>query len=147
MSPADRQAVPVTRKVLVIGKCDRARSVDADKLRHVKDLHAVVDGLGSDDDVVLVAAELSPDRRLRRRVLGQTAEIDKLAGLGDLGERSAVGLSYGNELATLGAGPAPGGGALAHGRAKIGVALEVIKVNLEGKGESPVSYMFLRDTI
>lgn len=58
------------------------------------------------------------------------AYTHKLALRRDLSESSAISLSNGNELAALLAGPAPGRSALAGGGTQVGVALEVIKVDL-----------------
>ena len=125
---ADGQAVEVAREV-VLGEGNGARRVDVEQLAPVEDLDTVVAGLAADDDVVLVAADLAPDGG--GRVLGQAAEVDERALRGDLGEGGAVGLGDDDELTAFRRCPAPGGGALAGGRAEVGVADEVVEVDLE----------------
>jgi hypothetical protein len=112
----------VTSKVLLCVKDNGLLGVDLEKLGEVEDLDTVTNSLGSDDDVVLVCADLSPLRRLR--VLGQTAEVDKLTLLGDLGKGCAVVLADGDELTTIVGGPSPGGRTPAPGTAKSAVAQE-----------------------
>lgn len=63
-------------------------------------------------------------------VIRRWAYTHKLALGRDLSEGSAISLSNGNELATLLADPAPGRSALASGGAQVGVALEIIEVDL-----------------
>lgn len=85
-------------------------------------------GLTADDDVVLVSAEFTPDGL--GRVLREATEVDELARRGDLSEGGTISLSNNGKLATVGAGPTPGRRSLAGGRAKVGVALEVVEVDL-----------------
>lgn len=124
---ARRQLVPEVDVVLVVVGDGRGRVV-VDQLRHVEDLDAVVVRLGPDHDVALVALDLAPQRRLRIGVLRQPPQVDQLALGADLGERRAVLLRDGDELAPLGARPPPGPGALAHGAAEVEVRLEVVQV-------------------
>lgn len=65
-----------------------------------------------------------------RAVVKQWVGTHKLALRGDLGESSAISLSNSNKLAALLASPAPCGGSLASGGTQVGVALEVIEVDL-----------------
>jgi hypothetical protein len=97
-------------------------------LSEVENLNAVVLGFAADDEVVLVPAHLPPDGGLR--VLRETPEVDELAGLADLGEGGAVGLRDGNEFPAVLARPTPGGGALSSRAAEVGVAQEVVEVDL-----------------
>lgn len=127
---ADGQfAEPARQVVLVAERLGRGR-VDVEQQRHVKDLHAVVGGLAADDDVVLVALDLAPQRRLRRRPLRQPAQVHELAGAADFGKGGAVALRNRYKLAALVAGPSPAAGALSDRASKVKVALKVIKVNL-----------------
>ena len=81
--------------------------INLQKLLEVKDLNTVTDSFGSDDDVVLVAADLAPLRR--RRVLRKTTEVDELTLLGDLCEGGSVVLADGDEFAAIVRCPAPRG--------------------------------------
>lgn len=127
---ANRQkSVEVASKVLLGVKDDRLLGVDLQKLGKIKDLDTVADGLRSDDDIVLVSADLTPLGRLR--VLGQTAEVDELTLLGDLGEGGSVVLADGDEFTAVVGCPAPGGGASASGAAESGVAEEGVEVGLK----------------
>jgi len=108
MSTANRQkSVEVASKVLLGVKDDRLLGVDLQKLGKIKDLDTVADGLRSDDDIVLVSADLTPLGRLR--VLGQTAEVDELTLLGDLGEGGSVVLADGDEFTAVVGCPSPRG--------------------------------------
>lgn len=122
------QAVPVARQIARVGESDGARRVDGQQLAEVEDLHTMARRLAADDDEVLVAAQLAPDRvgRVRR----QAAEVDELTRRRDLGEAGAVGLGDYDKLAAVGRRPAPRRGALAGLAAEGGMALEVVEVDL-----------------
>ena len=129
--PAQGQPlVPPAVQVLLVGENLGILGVNMLQLGQVKDLHAVVDGFGADKDVALVALDFSPERGRGRGVLRETAEIDELALLGDLGKGGAVFLSDGDELTALGRSPAPGTGALAGTGTELGVRLEVVQVEV-----------------
>lgn len=100
------------------------------QLAHVEDLHAVIVGLAPNDDVALVPLDLPPHGGQRAGVLGQAAQVDELALLADLGERRAVLLSDGDELASLAVGPAPGAGAETILAAELGMGLEVVEIQV-----------------
>lgn len=116
-------------KVLLCVKDNRLLGVDLEKLGKVEDLNTVTNSLRSDDDIVLVCADLSPLRRLR--VLGQTAKVDKLTLLGDLGKGCAVVLADGNELTAIVGGPSPRRRTPTSGAAKSAVAQERVKIGLD----------------
>ena len=104
----------------------------ATHLAHVKDLDTVVGRLAADDDVVLVAADFPPDGRGCPARLGEPAEVDQLSGRSNLGKGRAVLLRYDDEFPAGWARPAPGGGTLAVFAAEVGVADEVVEVDLFG---------------
>lgn len=105
-------------------------------LGHVEHLDAVMFRLASDDDVVLVPADLTPDGRLGGARLGQAAQVDELALPRDFGEGRAVCLGNDHELPTVAARPPPRGGALAGLAAKIGMAHKVVEVDLPLKSDA-----------
>lgn len=90
----------------------------------------MVDGLGSDDDVVLVAPDLAPDSGLDADRLRKTSEVDELALLVDLGKGGTIGLCNHNKLAAVTAYPPPGRRPLTGGAAEVGVGDEVVEVDL-----------------
>jgi hypothetical protein len=117
VSSANRQEfIVMTGKICLCVKDNGLLGVDLEKLGEVEDLDTVANSLGSDDDKVLVRADLSPLRN--HRVLGQTAEVDKLTLLGDLGKGCTVVLADGDELTAVVRGPSPGGRTPASGAAK-----------------------------
>lgn len=97
-------------------------------LGHVKDLNVVADGLATNDHVVLVSTNLTPDGR--RRVLRQATKVDELSLGSDLGEGSTVALANSDELAAIRRLPTPRGRTLATIAAKVGMAQEVDEVKL-----------------
>lgn len=79
--------------------------VHFEELLHIEDLNIVVHAFGADDEVVAAHFDFSPDDGAS---LGrQSSKIDELALACNFGERSAIGLSNGNELAAAVA-PTPG---------------------------------------
>lgn len=122
------KTVEVTSQVLGVGECDGLGRVDSQELAPVEDLDTVAGCLASDDDVVLVASDLSPDGVAG--VLGQTSKVDKLTSRGDLSKGSTVGLSNDDEFTASVTGPTPRGSTLSSCASKIGVVLEVVEVNL-----------------
>lgn len=130
VSSANRQQfIIMTGKIRLCVKDNGLLGVDLEKLSKVEDLDTVTNSLGSDDDKVLVCADLSPLRN--HRVLGQTAEVDELTLLGDLGKGCAVVLADGNELTAVVGGPSPGGRTPASGAAKSAVAQERVQIGLD----------------
>jgi len=99
-------------------------------LAHVENLDAVVRRLAPDDYEVLVPPDLAPDARLRGGGVRQAAQIHQLPLVGDLGQGGAVGLGDSHELAPLGARPPPRRGPLTRLAAQVGVADEVVKVDV-----------------
>ncbi|KAI9155668.1 aldehyde dehydrogenase [Paramyrothecium foliicola] len=97
---ADRQQLAGPGGEVVLSELNRAGRVNVEQLLQVEDLDAVADGLGADDGVVLVGADLAPLRG--QRVGGQTAEIAHLAVLADLHESCALILANCNEFAAVG---------------------------------------------
>jgi hypothetical protein len=132
VSGALRETLEVAGQV-ALGEGDGASRVNGEKLAPVKDLHTVVGSLTANDNVVLIATDLTPDRV--GGVGGQTAKVDETASRGDLGERSAVGLGDDDELATSVADPAPRGRALTSAAAKVGMADKVVEVDLQHHGQ------------
>ena len=100
-----KQSVEVASKVLLGIEDHGLLGINFQKLLEVEDLNTVADGFGSDDDVILVAADLTPLGR--RRVLRKTAEVDELALLGDLCEGGSVVLADGDEFTAIVRCPAP----------------------------------------
>lgn len=130
VSSANRQEfIVMAGKVRLCVKDNGLLGVDLKKLGEVEDLDTVTNSLGSDDDKVLVGADLSPLRN--HRVLGQTAEVDKLTLLGDLGKGCTVVLADSNELTAVVGGPSPGGRTPASGAAKSAVAQERVQIGLD----------------
>jgi hypothetical protein len=112
----------VASEVLLGVEDDRLGRVNVKKLLKVKDLNAMTNGLGSDNDIVLVCADLAPLRWLR--VLGKTAKIDELALLVDFRKGGTIILANGNELAAIIRGPTPRRRATSSRAAKSSMAQE-----------------------
>jgi hypothetical protein len=130
VSPTNRQqSGKVASEILLRVKDNWALGVDLEKLLHVEDLNTVTDGFGSDDDVVLVRADLAPLGG--DRVLGQTTKVDELSLLGDFCERSAVVLTDSDKLPSGIGSPSPRGRASTAGATKRSVAQERVKISLE----------------
>jgi hypothetical protein len=100
-----KQSVEVASKILLGVKDDRLLGVDLQKLGKIEDLDTMADGFGSDDDIVLVSADLTPLGRLR--VLRKTTEVDESTLLGDLGKGGSVVLTDGDEFTAVVGCPAP----------------------------------------
>lgn len=107
MRPPNRQALKQARQIGVIAERDGAGRVDVEQLGHVEDLDVVALGLAANHHVVLVAADLAPDAG--DRVLRQPAQVRELAFGRDFGKGRPVGLPDGEEFASAGGRPAPGG--------------------------------------
>jgi hypothetical protein len=97
------KVLEVTSKVVGVAEQLGLGRVDSEQLLHVEDLDAVADSLTTDDHVVVLATDLTP--LAARRVLGQASEVDELALLTDLCERSSVRLSDGDKLTSGAGGP------------------------------------------
>lgn len=123
-----RQLVEMPSEVL-LRENGRAVWVQVKKLLHVKDLHAVLDGLGADDDQVAEGPDFSPPRA-DRVVLGQPAEVDKLALGGDLGEGCSVVLADSNKLTPVLGCPSPRRGPKALGASEVCMGEEMVQVDL-----------------
>lgn len=100
-----RQLVEMPSEVF-LRENGRAVWVQVNKLLHVKDLHAVLDSLGANDNQVAEGSDLSPPRA-DRVVLGQPAEVHQLALGGDLGEGCSIVLADSNELTPVLGCPSP----------------------------------------
>lgn len=114
---------------VLLGENCRAVRVEVEKLLHVENLNAVLDSFGADDDQVADGPDLSPPRA-DGVVLGKSAEVDKLALRGDLGEGCSVVLSYGNKLTPVLGCPSPRGGPKALGASEVCMGEEMVQVDL-----------------
>lgn len=114
---------------VILGEGHRSGWINGEQLAPVKDLHAMAASLATNDDVVLVASDLSPDGV--GRVGWKTAKIDKLAGGGNLSKGGAVRLGDNDEFATGVTDPAPGGRTLSSAASKVGMTDKVIEVDLK----------------
>lgn len=126
--PPDGQLVKVAREVL-LGEDGRAVRVQVEQLLHVEDLHAVLDGLGADNDQVAEGPDFPPPRA-DGVVLREAAEVDQLALRGYLGEGGPVVLADGDELAPVLGRPSPRGGPEALGASEVCMGEEVVQVDL-----------------
>jgi hypothetical protein len=90
----------------------------------------MVISLATNYDVVLVAFDLPPERRLCRGILGQAAEVRKLSFAANFRERGTIALGNCNELSALWTRPAPAAGTLADNAAEVKVTFEVIEIDL-----------------
>jgi len=136
---ADGELVEPTSEV-VTAKLDglvALLEVDIEELGEVEDLDTVALELGADDEVVLVATQLLPQRASGGGDDGGEEADDLDAALGqDLDERGAVVLAVGDELtAGVGVDPAPAARSgtelgIGTGRAELGVVHEVIQVDV-----------------
>lgn len=119
----------MTGEILLCVKDNRTLGVDLEELLHVEDLNTMADSFGSDDDVVLVRADLAPLGG--DRVLGQTAKVDELSLLGDLRESSAVVLTDSDKLTSVIGSPSPRGRTSTTCATKRSMAQERVKISLE----------------
>ena len=123
------QQVPGPGGQVILGKSDGLLRVNLEQLAQVKHLDTVVNGLGADDNVALICADLTP-LRADRVILGETTEVGHLAIFANLDKGCTLVLANSNKLATVIRSPTPRGRALADRVAELVVGEEVVKVNI-----------------
>ena len=118
----------VRRQVVADAEGLGALRVDLEQLLEVKDLQAVVGGLGANVGKVANDLDVAPDGL--NRLGGQAANVRQAAVLADLDKGGAVRLTEEGKLASRARGPTPNVVALARAAADVLVAEEALEVDI-----------------
>lgn len=98
-------------------------------LGHVEDLDTMIDGFATDDHVVFVCSDLTPEGE--RGLLRKTSQVDKFALGRDFGKGGSISLSNGNKFAAIVRNPSPGRGAVSDKATEILMASIIEEVDLK----------------